>query len=300
MGVKQGVKVVFGNATAFTDANGQVLFSDILPATGINYSINMNGYNSVTGMLDVTDQVVVKDIVLKSVIGTSSSTDGQSSGGSGGSSHGGSSREELDENTDEGTTNNPTDINGPSDKNIKNFNDINTHWAKESIEYLANKGIINGTSENTFSPSSKITRADFIVILVKALDLKGSSNESFNDVREEDYFYSAVSIAKELGIASGTGSGNFNLRDNLTRQDMAVLIMRALNKSNIDFQTDQENVTKYDDSIEVANYAKDSINKLIAQNIISGYNNKLMPKEKSTRAQVATIIYRIMKEVLKK
>jgi len=75
---------------------------------------------------------------------------------------------------------------------------------------LASKGVINGTSDTTFTPQADITRADFMILLVKALGLTAEVTSNFDDVSEKDYYYEYVGIAKELGITTGVGNNKFN------------------------------------------------------------------------------------------
>jgi len=106
----------------------------------------------------------------------------------------------------------------------KTFADIGSYaWAKKQIEVLASKGVINGTSDTTFTPQADITRADFMILLVKALGLTAEVTSNFDDVSEKDYYYEYVGIAKELGITTGVGNNKFNPKAKITRQDMMVL-----------------------------------------------------------------------------
>ena len=110
----------------------------------------------------------------------------------------------------------------------KTFGDITTSPAKKQIEVLASKGIINGTSAQTFSPKKAISRADYLVLLLKALDLNADFDKNFSDVKPSDYYYQAVGTAKKLGIALGNGNNNFNPKAAISRNEMLVLAARAL------------------------------------------------------------------------
>ncbi len=81
---------------------------------------------------------------------------------------------------------------------------------KKQIEVLASKGIIKGTSDTTFNPSENITRADFICLLIRGLNLNAKIESNFSDVKPEKYYYQAVGIAKKLGIAQGYGENIFD------------------------------------------------------------------------------------------
>jgi len=111
----------------------------------------------------------------------------------------------------------------------KTFKDIaSCTWAEKQIEVLASKGIINGTSDTTYSPGDQITRADYLTLLVKTLGLNTKFDSNFEDINPAAYYYEAIGIARKLGITSGVGNNRFNPNAPITRQDMMVLTERAL------------------------------------------------------------------------
>jgi|GEM_PF-952548 len=177
------------------------------------------------------------------------------------------------------------------------FNDISNYaWATKQIEVLASKGIINGTSKElkTFAPAKNITRADFIILLVKALDLNEVVDSNFTDVNENKYYYEAVGIAKKLGITDGIGNNMFNPEAEITRQDMMVLVEKALKIAQKEVaDADASYIQSYNDASNVSGYAADSVAALVKDGIVKGSGNNLDPKGKSTRAQVAAIMYLI-------
>lgn len=176
----------------------------------------------------------------------------------------------------------------------KTFDDLkNAEWARKPIEVLASKGIINGTGKNSFSPQSNITRADYLILMIKTLGLTAEIDSSFSDIKSEDYFYEAASIAKALGIATGGLDNKFNPKDNISRQDMIVLTERALNKVKKLDKGNKEVLNSFRDKTEIADYALDSMATIIAQGLITGSENKLNPKGDTTRAEAAAFLYRI-------
>lgn len=177
------------------------------------------------------------------------------------------------------------------------FKDLESFgWAKRQIEVLAAKGIVSGTSSTqyTYSPAAKITRADFITLLVKTLGLTAEVNSNFNDVEKGKYYYEAIGIAKELGIASGQGNDIFNPKEHITRQDMMTLTAKALKIANkLMVEDNSINLDKFDDISKVSPYALEGIAKLVKDGLIVGSDNKLMPTENTTRAEVAVLMYKI-------
>ncbi|NOU98282.1 hypothetical protein GC093_34430 [Paenibacillus sp. LMG 31456] len=182
----------------------------------------------------------------------------------------------------------------------KKFTDVSTNysWAKEAIEFLASKGIIQGTSDTTFDPDKKITRADFITLLVRALDMKAEFSSNFNDVSSSDYYYQALGIAKQLGIASGVGDNLFNPKQEISRQDMMVLCARALQLSEkLKLTGNTSDLASYSDKGSVASYAEEGVASMVHQGIIEGNGAGLNPLGNATRAETAVIIFRILKKL---
>jgi hypothetical protein len=177
----------------------------------------------------------------------------------------------------------------------KTFNDISSYaWAKMQIEVLASKGVINGLSDTTFAPSADITRADFIILLVKALGLTASVDSNFDDVEPSTYYYQFVGVAKALGVTTGVGNNKFNPREKITRQDMMLLTMNALRISGKISGTGTEAVLEhFTDKADIAPYAKDGVATLVKEGIVMGSGNKINPRGNASRAELAAIIYKI-------
>ena len=179
--------------------------------------------------------------------------------------------------------------------NHKTFNDVDSYsWAKKQIEVLASKGIINGTSETTFTPGEDIKRADFIILLIKSLGLHCEVSVNFDDVLPGSYYYEYVGIAKELGITSGVGGNMFKPLEKITRQDMMVLTANALKIAGKISDTGSESdISKFDDKDKIASYAAEGVATLVKKGIVLGSENKINPRGNATRAELAAIIYKI-------
>ncbi|MFX3636250.1 MAG: S-layer homology domain-containing protein [Candidatus Pristimantibacillus sp.] len=178
------------------------------------------------------------------------------------------------------------------------FSDLKRHsWAQKEIEGLASKGIINGTSAASFTPEANISRADFIILLVKTLGLQADVDGSFEDVQPSDYYYNAVGIAKKLGIAMGQDNGWFNPQAEITRQDMMVLTARALAVAQAGSQNHSTiTLHSYLDRGDIAAYALESAAILVGQGLILGDKEKINPLKPTTRAEAAVFMYRIYRQ----
>lgn len=179
----------------------------------------------------------------------------------------------------------------------KTFKDMNNcKWAEEAVSALIDKGIVSGTSENTFSPDENITRADFTVMLIRALGLKADFKNNFTDVNSDSYYYDCVGIASALGIASGTDNNIFSPGDGLLRQDMAVMVIKALKAEGIEVQEGAASELKgFKDASDISGYAVNAVEALVREGIIKGDCNAVNPMMPLTRAEAAAIIYKICK-----
>lgn len=179
----------------------------------------------------------------------------------------------------------------------KSFADLaRAEWARHAVEVLASKGVISGMSETAFSPGSRVTRADFLMLLVRTLGLAAEAGEDFADVKPGDYYYDAVGIARALGFAEGVGGNRFDPRAPISRQDMMALTARALNKfGELAIPASAEALEPFDDRAAVAGYAEASVAALVREELIVGSDGQLHPRGMTTRAEAAVFLYKIYK-----
>lgn len=185
--------------------------------------------------------------------------------------------------------------------NMTEFQDIAGYdWAKETISALAEKGVIKGTSETTFSPSLNIKRADYLLLMIRMLGLTAEVSSNFTDVTEDKYYYKEIGIAKALGLTTGVGDNKFNPDDSISRQDMFVLASRMLKKLNkIDLKAEETQLDQFKDGSDVADYAKVDFATLIELGFVKGTDNQINPKNSATRAETAVFVYRIYNNINK-
>lgn len=237
---------------------------------------------------------------------TDGSTDGSTTGGSKGGSSGGISggkpssgggniapitqpKPDTDKSKD--------DTKGPeTPENKLPFTDIdNFEWAYTAIEHLYNNKILNGKSETLFAPNDNITREEFAKLVVSAFGLEGSSELKFKDVSEDAWYREYIEIAVANGVVNGVSEDEFGVGRNITREDMAVMILRAVNKTGTDTDIIIENPAELSDLETVSEYAKEAVEFMIKRGAINGINGEFKPKTAATRAQAAKILYQIIK-----
>lgn len=168
-------------------------------------------------------------------------------------------------------------------------------WARQEIGALAARGIIAGTGPFQYSPSDHITRADFLLLLTRTLELNAEFTENFADVQPTDYYYQALGTAKALGISQGAADNLFLPRQEISRQDMMTLTARALELAGkmALADSDDEALRVFADVDRIAPYARESVAALMNNGIIKGDGDYIHPLEQTTRAETAVMMYRI-------
>lgn len=179
--------------------------------------------------------------------------------------------------------------------------DIKKHWAKAEIQELVDRKIMGGYGNETYLPNNNITRAEFTQLVLKSLNIETtSSTRSFKDVQKGNWFYHSVMTAAEVGLVNGTTATTFSPNQAITRQDISVIIMNALNRANISTVESNE---LFLDERSISPYAKPAVKKLQHLGIVSGKvkgaNNKyyFKPRENATRAEAAVMLIRMLKAI---
>ncbi|MCF2937188.1 S-layer homology domain-containing protein [Paenibacillus alkaliterrae] len=175
------------------------------------------------------------------------------------------------------------------------FTDIaHVSWAKDSIESLAARGVIDGVGNGAFEPNLNVSRAEFLKMLMHAFDLADEEAAStLSDVKEGSWYYSSVAAAQKLGIVQGKMDGSFGVKDEITRQDMAVMAYRAASQLRLGLDG-TTGAAEFTDKAMIDGYAMEAIEAMKAGGIIQGVGEgRFAPKGQASRAQAAVIIDRL-------
>ena len=184
----------------------------------------------------------------------------------------------------------------------KTFSDLQDHWAKSEVELLASKRIINGVSINNFSPDQAITRAEFTAILVRSLGLSSRGKEAaFNDVSKDEWYADVIATSVDVGIIQGYSDGSFKPNEVISREQMAVMLSRALdyvNPPNRLKDVNEQILGKYTDKGSIGSWAKHSISELLTAQIIQGKSETVLdPLAHASRAEAAVMLTRLLQYV---
>ena len=178
------------------------------------------------------------------------------------------------------------------------FNDLDSvPWAKNAINIIAERGVINGRGDGNYYPNDPVKREEFVKILVSVFELRMTSQNTlpYQDVSPKDWCYEAIGIASQSGIVNGVREDYFGMGQPISRQDMAVMLQRALKHVGAIIAKTEESEVIYTDEEAIAEYAKDAVATFSANEILSGRDEgSFDPQATSSRAEVATVIYRIM------
>lgn len=182
------------------------------------------------------------------------------------------------------------------------FDDIADHWAKESINNMGSRMVVNGVGENDYNPDGAVTRAEVAAIVIRALGLeKGIGEENFTDVNESDWFCGAVKTAVSYDLINGCGNGTFKPNDEITREQVMAIIVRSMDKTGLEAELSEteisEILSEYEDSTSISNYATDSIATCIKTGVVNGKTKtSLAPQNNISRAEVAVIVERLLQQ----
>lgn len=183
----------------------------------------------------------------------------------------------------------------------KTFTDLNGHWAANEVTMLASKTIIQGTSDKEFSPNAPVTRAEFTAMLVRALGLTGpqaNPNRSFTDVNSGAWYASAVATAVENGLIEGFADGEFRPNEQITRQQMSVLLVRGLKLAGAETPAGNPSVmlAGFEDRSQIGAWAEEAAAIAVESGLMKGRGNgSFAPEASSTRAEAATVLARMLR-----
>lgn len=180
------------------------------------------------------------------------------------------------------------------------FTDVNeSHWFYDAVQFVHKNNLMLGISEITFSPGTNTSRGMIVTILHRLEGLTESSVVNpFDDVASGKWYTDAVLWATEQGIVKGYGNGQFGPEDDITREQMAVILMNYAKFKGFDVSM-KGDLSKYMDAGSISSWAKDAISWANATALIQGEGVRLMPTDNAERCHVAAILQRFIEDIAK-
>jgi len=183
------------------------------------------------------------------------------------------------------------------------FTDMESHWAKDAVNDMGSRIVIEGTGEGKFTPDRDITRAEFAAIVVRGLGLKlvDAADTPLIDVEPSAWYARTINTAYAYQLISGYEDGTFRPDEKITREQAMVMIARAMRITGLAEKLAaveaEEVLGGFVDMIIASDWAIDSIADSVQAGIISGRDTAhLAPNEYITRAEIAVIIQRLLRE----
>ncbi len=173
-----------------------------------------------------------------------------------------------------------------------------TDWYYSSIDRLAAQGLMSGVGRHRFAPGSRLTRGMLVTLLyacsAEQLEEGWSQQSPFTDVPAEQYYAASVEWAWRGGLVSGYDADSFGPNGNITRQELCVIIDRYLAYRGVPLPRGESCVGKFQDYGRIQSWARSSVEALTAAGMIAGAEGRMNPTGSATRAEVATVLCRVL------
>lgn len=172
--------------------------------------------------------------------------------------------------------------------NIRDFKDVDGHWAYNALDWAVENGVMTGTSEDTMSPDGFLTRAQMATMIDRLYGAyKGADISAFTDVAMGSWYYDYIAQAVQMGTLAGYDGNIMRPNDHITRAQLATILARFC---------DAKDSTGGDHFTDIAtHWARQNINTAAAAGLVQGYGNgTFRPDNKITRAETVVMINRIL------
>lgn len=185
-------------------------------------------------------------------------------------------------------------------QSTRGFTDMSRHWAKDTVSELTAKNIIDSSYGTTFKPDQKITRAEFAVMLSRGLGLLGdrTTAQRFSDIQYSTQTGDYVGAAAKAGIITGNTDGTFKPGSNITREQLAIMIIRAMEYTGNPItlrSTSALTLSAFKDSKKIQSQSAEFVAKAVQEGIILGMTStEFQPQGNATRAQAAVMLQRML------
>ena len=171
------------------------------------------------------------------------------------------------------------------------FDDVASNaWYAQSVDYVLDRGLMAGTSANTFSPEMPTSRGMLVTILYSLAGKPQTNAVSFSDVDSNAWYAQAVAWAASKNIVAGYDNGTFGPNDPLTREQTAAILYRFAQVQGLDTNA-STSLSGFSDQDDVQEWALPAMEWAVTSGLISGTDlGTLMPQAGASRAQMAVIL----------
>ena len=182
------------------------------------------------------------------------------------------------------------------------FKDVEQHWAQQDVNDMGSRLVVNGVGDGLFNPDAAITRAEFAAIVMRGLGLKPVGGSAvFTDVQASDWYYTAVQTTSNYKLIDGFEDGTFRPNEKITREQAMLIIARAMAVTKLQDKLPAKEISEllkpFADAAAVSDWAKTGITASLQAGLVTGRSaDELAPQASITRAEVATIVKRLLKE----
>jgi hypothetical protein len=177
--------------------------------------------------------------------------------------------------------------------------DIQQHWARADIEKMARQGMVAGYPDGNFHPEQAISRAEFAVLLSRAMAMTGypvsSSYHAFNDVKMEDWFCPHIMKPAVAGIIADEGNGMFLPQKSVQRQEAAQMLWSWMQAQGLALELKDEEAFQFSDHQSIEGRAQTAVKGLTRLQVFYGYpDQSFRPTDPTTRAEACLAVNRTL------
>jgi hypothetical protein len=177
------------------------------------------------------------------------------------------------------------------------FGDVDqSAWYGVPVDFIAARGIAAGAGDGRYSPGKNLTRAEYLVMLMRALEIVPDTRpaDNFSDAGST-WYTNYLAAARRLGIAQGIGDNRYAPEQTVARQEMFVMLYNALKiTGQLPGAASGRTLADFADSDIVAPWAADAVGRLVGAGLVAGHDGKLFPKDTATRAEMAQILMNLL------
>ena len=179
------------------------------------------------------------------------------------------------------------------------FSDVTeSDWFYDAVTYAYENGLMDGVGMGLFAPNSETTRVQLVTILHRLAGQPAPSGDSgFSDVKTGTWYTDAVAWAAQNGIVNGVSDTQFAPGDDITREQLAVILYRYATYQGYDV-SQRADLSGFVDAGTISTYAQEALSWANAQGLVLGFeDDSLRPQGTATRAQIAAVLMRFCETV---